>query len=259
MKRFGTLFALEYRGLFPPLCALIGVLCVLENVLFSVTRASNKTSVALGHVLDMSGVPIVFAAVFAAFLGLVAFRFMRGYAPSKSMYALLILPVRRTQVYGAKLAAALLAALTLIAAQIGVLLMLRGLYQAIPYVELPNGAGGFRPVFYEARYTSLYLALLESKFLRIFFPPDAYSMIFSVTVLLGLVCMAVSIPALIKVGWIWQSLLLMVSWAFLAIISFPLAGHPLWVSNLLLMFLLWSPILSTFVGSRVFHSGEVAG
>ena len=81
------------------------------------------------HYVNNSGIGIAFFGAYAGLLMLFSVQFVRNYIPSKNIYALFAMPVRRAYVYLAKLAAAGLAGLTLLVAQLVLILLIFAQFQ----------------------------------------------------------------------------------------------------------------------------------
>lgn len=253
MKRYNTLLNLEFNALFLPLCVLTGVMAVIEAILFGMALWYVDVEAPFAYLLDSSGIPIVFALAFAALLMLISLRFAQNYAPSKSIYALLTLPVRREQVYLAKLSASLLAGFCIVAAQLALLLLALAAFKNIPVFS-------WHPPVYRGNGKSamLYLALLDSRFLRMLFPPDVFSLAFSLSVLCGVVCLALSVSAQARSGQTARVVITAAVWLLLVLVTFPLADYKLLQSILKLAALVIFPFSVSIRGMSVFKSGEVA-
>lgn len=236
MRRWYTLFHMEYARLFPPLCVIIGLMAALEMVLFGVTSVFwENINVPLAFHYDGSGVPFVFFAAFAALTMVMALRF----APARSLYALFTLPVPRSHVYLAKLAAGLLASLCIIAVQMGLLLVFSAWSPGI-------------------RNAALYLALLDSWFLRAFFPPEPFSLAFSLSVWAGMISLVPAASTYGRAGKVHTIIGIMAVWLLLVAFSFPVTQYKLLHSVIKLVLLAAFPIAVSMGGVRLFTSGEAA-
>ena len=251
MKRFYALLGLEFAGLFPPLCALVGVMAALEAVLYGLALWNVEKNVPFTYLIDSSGIAFVFVLAMAVLLTLVALRFAQNYAPSKSIYALLTLPVRRERVYFAKLIASLLAGFCVVAAQLALLLLALTAYARIPVI------GVYPPQHRsDGKNAILYLALLDSRFLRLLVPPDAFSLAFSLSILCGAVCLTLSVSARVRAGLTVRVVVMAAVWLSLVSFTFPLTDYKLWHSVVKLVLFIIIPFAASVAGARVFRSGE---
>jgi hypothetical protein len=114
------------------------------------------------------------------------------------------------------------------------------------------------PIAERARRANLYLALLDSGFLRLIFPPDAFSLAFSVGTLVGALCLALCVPAQVKAGRKGAASVMAVLWLLLVLLTFPLENYKFWHSAVKLVLLAVCPFVFSVLGARVFTSGEVA-
>lgn len=259
MKRFLILFKLEYGRIFAPLLILIAVMAVLQTVLFTwrFTRASGIGS--LSFFIESAGVHIVFAFAFMCLLALVATSLAMNYMPSKSMYALLTLPVKRSHVYLSKLSAALIAGFMLISAQM-LLLLLFSLFMRIPVTCVPFLRDRFTDDFELIRRSAdLYLSLLDVGFLRILFPPNVFSLMFSIAGLFGSLCVTLYfVTKIISGGNKIEAIIAVAFWLGLLLVTFPLHDGSLGRNVFCLIMMAALSIVSCFEGIKYFVSGEVA-
>ena len=252
MKRFMALFKLEYEGMFLPLWVIVLAMAVLQSALFGwrLSRAARNENLA--SLIEASGVPVVFAIAFASLLGLVGVRLAMNYAPSKSMYALLTLPVSRGHVYLAKLTAALLAGFVLLAAQMVLLVVFSLLVGA--YDSGAHYAG-----ITTRRHADLYLSLLDTGFLRMLFPPDLISLAFSLAGYLGSVCVSLYVAARLKTGNRRYTVILTVAWLAVILFSFPLIHNVRSINVVMFSLMVIIPVAASIRGIILFESGAVAG
>lgn len=253
MKRYYTLLNLEFTVLFTPLCVLIGIMAVIETILFGLILWYAENNAPFAYLLDASGVPIVFALTFAALLMLISLRFAQNYTPSKSIYTLLTLPVKREHVYLAKLMASLLAGFCIVAAQLALLLFAFAVYRHIPVFGWQ--ASGYRS---DGKSAILYLSLMNSRFFHLLFPPDVFSFAFSLSVLCGAICLALSASAQTRSGRTAKVVITAAVWLLLVLITFPLTDYKLYQSIIKLIVLVIFPFSVSISGMSVFKSGEVA-
>ena len=251
MKRFLLLLKLEYDGMFLPLSVILTAMTVLQLALFGRRLQRAGATAPLSYVIDIAGIDIVFAIAFICILILMAARLVRNYMPSKSIYALLTLPVSRRHIYLAKLTATFLAGAVLTAAQMALLLifsMLMGMRSADS-----TGVEAAR------RGADLYLSLLDVNFLRMLFPPDLFSFVFSVAGFLGSVCVGLYVAVGLKSGRRYGAVLIGVFWLAIMLFSFPLSDYVQWANIFKLLVMIIIICVAGLKGSKLFESSEVAG
>ena len=249
MKRFLVLFKLEYDGVFLPLCIIAAVMSALQLALFGWRLGEAGTHAPLSYAIDTARISIVFAIAYVSMLALMTARFVRNYMPSKSIYALLTLPVKRNWVYMAKLAAALLAGFMLLAAQMVLMMIFSALM----------GMRNICPMGHEVtrRSADLYLALLDVGFLRMLFPPDLFSLMFSVFVFFGSICVVFYVVVGIKSGRGYNMIGIVVLWLLLMLISFPLSDYSRSNNIMKMIAMIFAVIMAVKHGTKLFVSAEV--
>ena len=245
MKRFFVLLKREYDVLFLPLCIIIAVLAVSQFILFGIALRSWYFYAPFSHYVNSSRVSAVFLIAFVSLLVLVGVTFIRNYTPSKSIYALLTIPVKRGHVYLAKLAAAGLAGLMLLAVQMVLILLIFAQFQIFG-----RNAG--------VRNADLYLSLLDVGFLRLMFPPDLLSLVLMLLGFFGTICITLFIAVKLKCGNVIFSIILAAVWVVLLLRTFPLGEFTLIGNIIALAIMLIIPIFATGRGTTLFESGEVA-
>ena len=251
MKRFLQLLKLEYDGMFLPLGIILGAMAVLQLVLFGWRLRAADAHAPLSYVIDTAGIYIVFAIAFAGILALTAARLIRNFMPSKSIYALLSLPIKRGHVYLAKLAATLLAGFMLLAAQMALLLA----FSALMGMRSTDNIG----FEVSRRNADLYLSLLDVSFLRMLFPPNLFSLMFSVFGYFGSVCVALYATVGFKAGRRNDTVFIAIFWLALMFFTFPLYGYSGASSLIKLIIMIVVILVACRKGRRLFESGEVAG
>ena len=252
MKRFLLLLKLEYEGMFFPLCIIVAVMAALQLLLFGRRLRSALGFESLAYFVETGSTAIVFAVMFAALLALIGARLAMNYTPSKSIYALLTLPVGRRQVYLAKLAAALLAGFVLIAAQMVLLLIFY-------YFTARQDAGFYGEFGLGIPHGDLYLSLLRASFLRILFPPELLSLAFSLSGFFGTICMILYVAAKLKSGSKLFAVIVPAVWLALLLIAFPLYENGPGFNIVILALLVAVPVAVSIKGIKLFETGEVAG
>ena len=251
MKRFFHLLKLEYDGVFLPQCIIIAVMAVLQMLLFSWRLRRLDTHAPLSHVIDTANIYIVFAIAYVCLLALMAARLIRNYMPSKSIYALFTLPVKRGQVYLAKLASALLASFMLLSAQMVMLMIFSVLMRTRRVCVFGLEA--------TQRGADLYLALLDVSFLRMLFPPDLFSLLFSVFVFFGTVWVTFYVVVCLKSGRKYDAIGVGAFWLVLMLATFPLSDYSRSVNVLKLAAMIVYTIVTGIKGIKLFESAEVVG
>ncbi|MCL2379138.1 MAG: hypothetical protein FWC77_08450 [Defluviitaleaceae bacterium] len=252
MKRFLILLKLEYDGMFLPLCAIIGLMSVLQLGLFGRRLRATGGHMPLAYLIDVGGIPIAFAIGFICLLALIWVRLTMNYTTSKSMYALLALPVKRGYVYLAKLAASLLGGFMLLAAQMALLMV----FNAIAGMRAVSTHDEFEIA---RRQGDLYLTLLDSNFLRMLFPPDLYSLAFSMFAFAGSISIMLYLAAMSRARkWLYAALLA-TAWLVLLLVTFPLTDYTWTVNVFKLLLLIIVPFVAGVKGIRLFVNGEVTG
>ena len=250
MKRFTILLKLEYDGVFLPLCVIIALMAILQSSLFGWRLRGARGHEPLAYFIDVGGIPIVFAIAFAGLLGLIAARLVMNFMPSKSIYALLTLPIKRKQIYMAKLLSVALAGFVLLAAQMALILVFHMLL------------GGQEPesiwLQYPRRNADLYLSLLDSGFLRMVFPPDILSLLFALAGFFGSICVTFYVAVAVKAGCKWHGILAALIWLGLLLFTFPITDSARWVNNFRFLLMIGISVAATVKGIRLFESGEVA-
>ena len=110
----------------------------------------------------------------------------------------------------------------------------------------------------DARHSSLYLALFESGFLRIIFPPSPFPLLFSIVILTGAPCVSISSQILFKCGKIPPAVVITACWLFLAAGVFPLIENRFYINIFYLSGLNLTPAAGAAAGLRAFKTGEAA-
>ena len=251
MKQFMMLLKLEYDGMFLPLGVIIAVMAALQLVLFGWRLHEAGNHASLSHVLDLARVSIVFAIAFACILALMGARLIRNYMPSKNIYALLALPIKRGNIYMAKLTATLLAGFMLLAAQMALLLIFSAL------MEMRETSSVGHEV--TRRGADLYLSLLDVSLLRILFPPDLFSLVFSILGFFGTICVALYVAVGLKAGKRLGSIFFAAFWLALMLFTFPLYIYSWGSSVVKLIIMIIITIVAGYKGMKLFESGEVTG
>ncbi|MCL2187931.1 MAG: hypothetical protein FWB87_04120 [Defluviitaleaceae bacterium] len=252
MKKFLTLTRWEYHGLFMPLLGIIGVMAALQIILFRFALRGAERHMPLSFLLGEANLAIVFALAFIALLGLVGLRLLMNFTPSKSIYALLTLPNERKRVYQSKLAAAVLAACMLIAAQMLLLLVFNAMAGWLAREAAWGGA------YINRRNADFYLALLEAPWLRRIFPTTLFSQVRVITALGGSVCVALYMATALKARRVKEAIIVGVLWlALLLLGTGPFEGRisgPIFFITMVVMALTVSKM-----GVHLFETGEIAG
>ena len=205
----------------------------------------------LSYYVDGS-ISIIFAVAFICLLALTGARLAMNFTPSKSMYALLTLPVKRGHVFLAKLTSSLLAGFMLLAAQIALLLIFYALVGM-------RGASTFNELEIGRRYADLYLSLLDASFLRTLFPPDPFSLAFSLFGFGGTICVTLYTATLVKTGKWFRAMVLAAVWLALLLSIFPLTAYPRYFNLIKLTLMIVIPLITSVRGIKLFETGEVAG
>lgn len=245
MKQFLILLKLEYDGIFLPLCIIVIILATLQIILFGSALRGDYINAPFSHFVNSSRISGVFAVAYAGLLVLIGVRFMRNYTPSKSIYALLTLPIKRGHVYLAKLAAATTAGLVLLTAQLILVLL------AFIQFQIFGQSAGLRSA-------ELYLALLDVGFLRLLFPPDVFSLIITLLGFFGSICVTFFVAVKFKSGGIISPIILAMAWLALMLSSFPIGRFTTQTNIFILILLITIPFAASIRGIKLFESGEVA-
>lgn len=252
MKSLYILIKLEYYRLLLPTCTLMAITAFFEIILFEIALEKAGTNTPLAYLIDTSGIPIVFFISFLALLSLTVFCFIQNYTPSKNIYALLSLPVRREYVYYSKLISSFITMLYLTVMQLGLLMIAVKVYN---HVITNRSSSAYEAISQNA---VLYITLLRSQFLRILFPPDIYSLMFSIFGLIGAVCLTLSVSTHIKAGNIKKAEIFTILWLFLILNTFPLTDYKQFHNNIKLCLLAVFPYYVSLSGIKIFITGEVA-
>jgi len=250
MKRFIKLLELEYDGMFFPLGIIIAVMAVLQLTLFGIAMRDNfQTYAPLSYLIDNANISIVFAIAYVCLLVLMGARLVRNYTPSKSIYVLLTLPIKRGHVYLAKLTATLLAGLVLMAAQMLLLLLLSA---------LSGTQGGNAWLEAPRRNADLYLSLLDVRFLRMIFPPEPFALVFSVFGFFGSICITLYCAVMLKASRKRHAIILAAVWLALMLFTFPLSDNTRGMNIIKLGVMIIIVFATNIKGIKLFESGEVA-
>lgn len=253
MNRFIALLKLEYDRIFLPLLINISAMAVIQVLLFSLGWQEAQRGVPLSYLISSSGIPIVFAIGFGSLLALIGVSIAKNYMPSKSIYALLTLPIKRSHVYLTKLTAILLAGFVFIAAQMVLLLIFSGI------TAYASAAFGAQTSFDAARrQADLYLALLDVRFLRMIFPPDLFSLAFSILGVVGTFCVALYVGVMAAAGKRGFGIEAVAAWVLLLIYTFPISDYSRANNTVTLGLMLWVSLVVTIRGVRLFNSGGAA-
>ena len=245
MKKFLLLLKHEYNGMFLPLCIIIAALAILQIILFSNALRGDYFNAPFSHYVNSARISAVFAIAYAGLLVLMGVRFLRNFAPSKNIYALLTIPVKRGHVYLAELAAALIAGFVLLAAQMAIVLLLYMQFWAFGPETGRRGAG-------------LYLALLDVGFLRLLFPPDFLSLLFTFLGFFGSVSVTFFAAVKLKSGGVVSAIILSAVWLVLLLWSFPIGSFGYAGNAIAFALMLAIPVIAAIRGVKLFESGEVA-
>jgi len=245
VKKFLILLKLEYEGMFLPLCIIVAIMVVLQPILFGSVLRGDYINAPFSHYVNSSRISAAFAIAYGGLLVLMGVRFLRNYTPSKSIYALLTIPVKRRDVYMAKLAAAAIAGFVLLAAQLILILFIFMQFQ----VFSQNA---------DTRNADLYLSLLDVGFLRLLFPPDLFSLVFTLLGFFGSICVTFYVAVKLKSGGAGFAIILAAGWLALLLLIFPF-GNFTWLGNFVALVPMFAvPIGATVRGIKLFESGEVA-
>ena len=267
MKRFLILLKLEYDSIFIPLCMIITIMASLQLILIGHRLRYIDGHISLALLVDAGNIPIVFAIAFICLLALIAARLAANFTPSKSMYALLTLPIKRRHVYLAKLTASFIAGFMLLAAQMVLLLVFNALAGSGRHNEsselmwmmvLLRNTPGAVEFEMARRYGDLYLSLLDSFFLRTLFPPDLFSLAFSLLAFFGSISVMLY-TAVIFISGKRSGVSRAVIWLAFLLLTFPLADYAHTFNLIKLVFLIIITYASVIKGSRLFEKGEVTG
>jgi len=220
-------------------------LTVLQHILSGNALRGDYNNAPFSHFVNSSRISAVFAIAYAGLLVLLGVRFFRNYTPSKSIYALLTLPIKRGDVYISKLVAAAIAGFVLLATQLIVILLIFMQFQIFS-----QNAG--------IRNADLYLALLDVGFLRLLFPPDVFSLIFTLLSFFGTVCVTFFIAVKLKSGGAGLTIILAAGWLALLLLTFPLGNFTQLDNFAVFILMVATPIIATIRGIKLFESGEVA-
>jgi|GEM_PF-2219389 len=251
MKKFMTLVKWEYNGVFLPLCVIIGVMGLVQVLLFYRVLQGAARNVPLSYLIQQANVSVLFVVAFAVLMVLIGVRLLFNFMPSKSMYALLTLPGSREDVYLAKLMAMWLALLVLVAAQ-GLVLMGLGFLA---------GQEGLRGGFGMAgrRGADFYLALLEVPFLRMVFPATGFGRALAVVTLGGTVSVVLYVVTAVKSGYVKGPVIAAALWLGLFLILFPFANNPMRMNVFIFVVMVIFTFCVNKFGMKLFDTGEVAG
>jgi len=227
-------------------------MALLQGLLFGRSLQDFGNHISLATIINASRINIVFAIAFVSLLAFVALRFIMNYTPSKSIYALLTLPIKRKHVYWAKLVAALLAGVVLLAAQMLLILV----FNTITSGQEASVLGEYEIV---RRNADLYLTLLDSSFLRMLFPPDIYSLLFTVFGLFGSISVMLYVTVAAKAGKKASAFVSAGVWITALFLIFPLPENTLFFGNLGLTLMVAYLFATCKQGIKLFEKGEVTG
>lgn len=137
------------------------------------------------HLLELSAYPFLFAVFLGAVLLLIAISFFQNFHGSQSIYTLMTLPLKRSNIYISKYFSGLVAALIIAAVQVAGIFLTYGIYLlALPQIPKVNNG--------------LFLAFMRSRFLRIFLPLDIYSFLVSLICIVSLTAIPLFVLLAIK-------------------------------------------------------------
>jgi len=231
--------------MFLPLCIIVATMAVLQLILFGNALRDDYINAPFSHYVNSSRISAIFAIAYTGLLVLLGMRFIRNYTPSKNIYALLTLPIKRGDVYMVKLASTAIAGLVLLATQLIVILLIFMQFQ----IFSQNA---------DTRNADLYLALLDVGFLRLLFPPDAFSLIFTLLSFFGTICVTFYIAVKLKSGGANLAIIIAAGWLAFLLLTFPFGNFTRLGNLVVLIIMLSVPIGTTARGIKLFESGEVA-
>ena len=260
--KFLTLVKQEYNAIFTPLLIIAGMMAVMQLMFIFTAMGGASVHDPLSHVLGEGSLLFFFLLGVAGLAGLIGARMILHFTPSKSMYALLTLPVSRAQVYLAKLMTYWLAALVLIAVQLLLILLfdrMAGLLMLDTAIYRTGIEGSANTYLSGRRGADLYLTILENDFLRIIAPTQLLSILMSITAIGGSVCVVLFVSAAVKARRFISPIISSAIWLGLVVITFPLANSTNGASFVILFFMLVTAVVTTLMGMDLFESGEVTG
>ena len=253
MKQFLTLAKWEYNGMLLPLLGIVGSMAALQFILFRFALRRAEPHVPFSFLLGQANIWIVFALAFVAVLVLVGLRLLMNFTPSKSIYALLTLPGARKRVYQAKLAAAVLAMLVLVAVQ---LVLLPVLYEIKGWLGQEALSRGFP---FTPRGADFYLTLLEDAVLRRFFPPTLFARLVALVAIVGSVCLALYVAVALKARRVKNAVIFTILWLGLLLVGTMPSNDGPFSATFFFAGMLLSAYTMGRLGVDLFESGEIAG
>jgi len=254
MKRFTILLKHEYEILFRPLRITIAVMAALQFIFFLLQLSDFGRSAPLSFLIDNSAIMWTFAIAYVSLLGSIVASFVMNYTPSKSIYALLTLPVKRTHVYWAKLGAALLAGFVLLATQMALALVF-SLFTGRPDTFIDHSTGEIIPILY--RSADLYLSLLTSDFLRVLLPPDITGAVLSALGYFGTIVITLFVAVQVAAGNRGEAIGVLVGW--LTIVTGVAQRNLYWTGTTIIALVGMVTICIIIIkkGAKMFTTGRV--
>lgn len=246
MKRAFRLVWHEFQGQAPMLFLLLGLTALCETASFLICRhfINVNTPARFERLVDGSGIPVAFVCAFVCLIALQMFSLLRGFLHTKSIYALLTLPMNRRWIYLSKLAAALIGILCLWSLQLVLILWYHALFAAKFSEAMARG--------------SLYLSFFRSNFLKTVFPPEPVSALTALMTMFALTAFVLSIAVNVKAGKYWQWIWVLLLSAYHASELFSRLQISIGVGLLQLLMLVLLLVACVSLGIQSLKCGEVS-
>jgi hypothetical protein len=228
------------------LALLLALTGFIEGLLFQATLVPLDSfyPIRFEAVVDRCGIPAVFVLALGALVAMDVLGFLQGFMSSKSIYALLTLPLDRRWVYLSKLASSWLTALFLWCFQLLLILAFHGAYAARFAESLPRA--------------SLYLSFLRSNFLHTLFPPHPIAAAAALAAIFALVALLQVIIINLKTGRFLKLSLAALACVYPASKLFPLLEHAPEAGLLKLLIALLLVVGCADLGARAFERQGVS-
>jgi len=184
LNKLYKLINYEFRCIYKNVLA-IGLLLILgQNFLLYISSREYLPNgyIPFENLISISGVPIVFYICFTMILASCIYSVLSNYIGSKSIYTLMTLPQNRSYIYLSKLFTGITSILMLIAAQF--------ISIFCGYALFSTSIGTYEDsvLKLEKPVNALFLAFIRSDFLRMLFPLNIESLIYTATIFISIIC-----------------------------------------------------------------------
>ena len=184
MSKLIYLINMEVRRFRWTLAVMVVILISFQQILLGISAGNNYRYVPYEEFFNSSGAVIVFGLAFAACCALSIWSIVYNYHGSKSIYTLMTLPQKRSQLYLSKLITCLMFFLILMTTQL--LSALLGYALFAPKIQRAVEEL-YSTVQYDHAKNGLFLAFIRSTFFRLLFPFGLKSLISSISILFAFV------------------------------------------------------------------------